>query len=45
MMDEFQKELLKAIQEIAMTTGMTTKECIKQGIEMLKKQRKKVEAK
>lgn len=38
------EELIKAIEEIATTTGMTTKECIKQAIELLEleiKERKK----
>ena len=34
-MTDIQKELLKAIEEISMSTGMTTKECIRQVIELL----------
>ena len=37
-MDDLQKELLKAIEEIATTRGMTTKECIIQAIEILEKE-------
>ena len=29
------EELIKAIEEIAMSTGITTKECIRQAIELL----------
>ena len=32
-------ELIKAIEEIATTTGITTKECIRQAIEMLKEEK------
>ncbi|MBU5440389.1 ribbon-helix-helix protein, CopG family [Tissierella sp. MSJ-40] len=34
-MIELQSELLKAIEEIATTRGMTTEECIRQAIEIL----------
>ena len=32
------EELIKAIEEIAMSTGITTKECIRQAIELLKEE-------
>lgn len=39
-MTSFQEELLEGIQEVAMSTGLTTKECIRQAIEMAKKESK-----
>ncbi len=39
-MTDIQKELLKAIEEISMSTGITTKECIRQAIEILKEEGK-----
>jgi hypothetical protein len=40
-MTEFEKELLKAIEEIATNTGMTVNECIRQAIELLEKEEQK----
>lgn len=39
-MAEFEKELLKAIEEVATSTDMTVDECIRQAIEMLEKEEK-----
>lgn len=35
-MTEFQKELIKGIEEMATSTGMTIEEIVKQAIELLK---------
>jgi hypothetical protein len=40
-MDELRAELLKAIEEVATSTGMTAKECIRQAIEMLEQEKEK----
>jgi len=37
-MTNIQKEILAAIEEVAMNTGITTKECIRQAIELLKEE-------
>lgn len=37
-MTKFQMELIGGIQDVAMSTGITTKECIKQAIEMLERE-------
>lgn len=37
-MTKFQKELLDGIEEVSMTTGITVKECIRQAIELSRKQ-------
>ena len=37
-MTDIQKELLAAIEEVAMNTGITTKECIIQAMEMLREE-------
>lgn len=34
-MTDFQKELITAVEEVAMNTGLTTEECIRQAIEIL----------
>lgn len=42
-MTSFQEELLEGIQEVAMSTGLTTKECIRQAIELTKREKKQYE--
>lgn len=37
-MTNFEKELMKAIEEVATSTNMTVDECIRQAIELLNKQ-------
>lgn len=37
---KFQEELIEGIQEVAMNTGLTTKECIRQAIELTKRTEK-----
>jgi len=39
-MDKFTKELIEGIEEISSSTGLTTKECIVQAIELLEKEKK-----
>ncbi len=39
-MDKFTKELIEGIEEISSSTGITTKECIVQAIDMLEQEKK-----
>lgn len=38
-MTSFQKELIEGIQEVSMSTGLSTKECIRQAIELTKREK------
>lgn len=42
-MTKFENELIEGIQEIAMSTGLTTKECIRQAVELTKKEKEEYE--
>ncbi|WP_187116702.1 hypothetical protein [Anaerosalibacter massiliensis] len=39
-MTTFQKELIEGIQEVSTSTGLTVSECIRQAIELTKREKK-----